>query len=112
MRNLYRLVLGLYGLWILLAIGITLLILYGFDSPKWLFGYLFVLGDLALVLFWANVRLHQRAKQGGLCVNTIGFKETLLSCLLFTPMEAVIVLPAINLYRLRHTVLVEKSRCG
>lgn len=90
-----------YMLFHLALVSCASLYLLGYDSREWVAGYWFVLFDLAFLVLWRNIKLHRLAKAAGIDANTLGLKATLLSCLFFTPIEAVLLLPALNLYRLR-----------
>ena len=99
--KLYRTVKALY--FILWCLSLSILALYksGFDSREFIIAYVLVLADLALFILIANVKLHNLAVKQNIKACTLGLKATVLSCLFLTPLEAVIVLPAINLYRLK-----------
>ncbi|ABE54391.1 hypothetical protein Sden_1103 [Shewanella denitrificans OS217] len=90
-----------YWLFYVVAFSCAALYLSGYGAKSWLLGYWFVIFDVVLLVLWLNIRLHRSAKAAGIEANTLGLKATLLSCLFFTPIEAVLVLPALNLYRLR-----------
>ncbi|MCL1127476.1 hypothetical protein [Shewanella surugensis] len=101
MGRLYRRVKVLYLMfWTGLMMSITLYLL-GMDSPAWTMGYVSLLAVIILFTLIANVKLHQLAVKEESNRYTLGLKATVLSCLFLTPLEAVIVLPAINLYRLK-----------
>ncbi|NMH64257.1 hypothetical protein [Shewanella salipaludis] len=84
---------------------------FGPDTRAFSACYLFLLCGLGLVLLAANIKLHRQALASGLAVNTLGVKASVLSCLFLTPLEAVIVLPAINLLRLKNKFSVEPLLC-
>lgn len=99
--NEYRRVKWLYIGFLVLSALCVLLYLSGFNDKFYIKVYLIGLVDFAFVVLWRNVKLHKLATSNGIEANTFGFKATILSCLLFTPFEAVLVLPGLNLFRLR-----------
>jgi hypothetical protein len=102
MLNAYKLVLYSYILLCVLASLGGTLYHFGFNSLLYRLLFLFVILSLMLIVLLANIKLHWAANQLPRQINTVGVKATIISCLLFTPIEAVIVLPAINLIRLRN----------
>lgn len=100
--RLYQSVKVLYLMfWVGLMMSITLY-LVGMDSAAWTVGYVSLLAVIIIFTLTANVKLHQLAVKEELNRYTLGLKATILSSLFLTPLEAVIVLPAINLYRLKN----------
>lgn len=102
--NEYRRVKWLYIIFITTSIFCISLYLNGFNDKSYLILYLIVLLDLAFIVLWRNVKLHKLAVSKDIVANTVGIKATIFSCLLFTPFEAVLVLPALNLLRLREQI--------
>ncbi|WP_298768732.1 hypothetical protein [uncultured Shewanella sp.] len=100
--KLYQSVKVLYLMfWAGLMLSISLYLL-GIDSSVWTVSYVSLLAVITLFTLTANVKLHHLAVKEAINCHTLGLNATVLSSLFLTPLEAVIVLPAINLYRLRH----------
>ncbi|WP_299497046.1 hypothetical protein [uncultured Shewanella sp.] len=107
MRKLNSLYQSVKVLYLIFWIGLTLsvlLYLVGMDSTVWIVSYVSLLTVITLFTLIANVKLHHLAVKEELNHYTLGLKATVLSSLFLTPLEAVIVLPAINLYRLKHII--------